>query len=136
MDIETALAFCRDNHHSVLITRKADGEPQPSPVVHGVDAQGRVMISTREPAYKVRHLRHDPRATLCVLPDAFFGKWAFIAGTVEIIPLPAAMEPLIDLYRQVGGEHRDWDGFRRAMEREQRVILALTPERAGPNAQA
>lgn len=133
MDIADALAYCQENHHSVLITRKKNGDPQPSPVVHGVDGLGHIVISTREPAYKVRNLRRDPRATLCALPDSFTGRWLAVDGTVEIIPLPAAMEQLIDLYRQIRGEHPDWEDFRQAMVREQRVILALTPERAGPD---
>lgn len=133
MDIADALAYCRENHHSVLITRKRNGDPQPSPVVHGVDEQDRVVISTREPAYKVRNLRRDPRATLCVLPDSFTGRWLSVEGTVEIVPLPDAMEALVALYRQIRGEHPDWEDFRQAMNRERRVALALTPERAGPD---
>lgn len=133
MDIADALAYCRENHHSVLVTRKRNGDPQPSPVVHGVDEQGRVVISTREPAYKVRNLRRDPRATLCALPDSFTGRWLTVEGTVEIVSLPDAMERLVALYRQIRGEHPDWDDFRQAMERERRVVLALTPERAGPD---
>ncbi|MBO0693523.1 MAG: PPOX class F420-dependent oxidoreductase [Acidimicrobiaceae bacterium] len=133
MDIADALAYCRENHRSVLITRKKNGDPQPSPVVHGVDEQGRIVISTREPAYKVRNLRRDPRATLCALPDSFTGRWLAVEGTVDIVPLPDAMEPLVALYRQIRGEHPDWDDYRKAMERERRVILALTPERAGPD---
>ncbi|MGH9115903.1 MAG: PPOX class F420-dependent oxidoreductase [Acidimicrobiales bacterium] len=133
MDLHDALEFLRSNHHSVLVTRKRDGEPQPSPVVHGVDAQGRVAISSREPAYKVRNLRRDPRATLCAFTDGFFGKWVAVDGAAEIISLPGAMEPLIELYRQVGGEHPDWDEYREAMVRERRVIIAITPTAAGPD---
>jgi PPOX class probable F420-dependent enzyme len=133
VEIDAALAYCRENHHSVLVTRKPNGDPQPSPIVHGVDGQGRVVISTREPAYKVRNLRRDPRATVCAFPDSFVGRWLTVEGTVEVIALPEAMDLLVDLYRQIAGEHPDWDDFRAAMEREHRVILALTPERAGPD---
>jgi PPOX class probable F420-dependent enzyme len=133
VDIAEALDYCRENHHSVLITWKKSGKPQPSPVVHGVDDHDRIVVSTREPAYKVRNLRRDPRATLCAFPDAFNGRWLFVEGTVEIVSLPEAMEPLVALYRQISGEHPDWDEFRQAMENEQRVLLALTPEQAGPN---
>jgi PPOX class probable F420-dependent enzyme len=136
MEIDAALAFLREHHHSVLITRRRDGEPNPSPVVHAVDGAGRVVISSRQPAYKVRNLRADPRAVLCGLRDEFFGSWVRVTGRAEIIPLPQAMAGLEDLYRQVAGEHPDWDDFRAAMEREQRVLIAITPESAGPDRQA
>lgn len=133
MDIDEARSYLGANHHSVLITRKPDGTPQPSPVVHAVDGAGRVAISSREPAYKVRNLRRDPRVSLCAFPDAFFGKWIVVEGTATIISLPDAMEPLLELYRQVAGEHRNWDDFRAAMERERRVVIAVDIERAGPD---
>ena len=133
MDIDDALQFLRDNHRSVLITRKRDGSPQASPVVHGVDGADRVVISSRQPAYKVRNLGRDPRVTLCALNDGFFGKWVTIDGTAEILGLPGAMDGLVGLYRQVAGEHPDWDDFRAVMVREHRVIIAVTPERAGPD---
>ncbi len=136
MDTAEALEYLRHNHRSVLITRRRDGEPNPSPVVHGVDGSGRVLISSREPAYKVRNLRADPRAVLCAFPDEFFGSWVRVSGRAEIISLPEAMEPLVDLYRQVQGEHPDWDDYRAAMERDRRVIIAITPESAGPDLQA
>jgi PPOX class probable F420-dependent enzyme len=133
MDIDEARTYLGANHHSVLITRKHDGTPQPSPVVHGVDAAGRIVISSREPAYKVRNLRRDPRVSLCAFPDAFFGKWIVAEGTATIISLPEAMEPLVDLYRQVAGEHKDWDEYRAAMTRERRVVIAVHVDRAGPD---
>ncbi len=136
MDIEATLDFLRANHHAVLITRRENGDPQPSPVVAGVDEQGRIAISTREPAYKVRSLRRDPRATVCAFSDKFFGRWVTVDGRAEIVSLPEAMDGLIALYRQIAGEHGDWDDYRQAMERERRVIVAITPERAGPDRQA
>jgi PPOX class probable F420-dependent enzyme len=136
MEIQEALAYLRDNHHSVLITRRRDGEPNPSPVVHGVDRSGRVVVSSREPAYKVRNLRADPRAVICAFSDGFFGPWVRVTGRAEIVPLPGAMAGLEDLYRQVAGEHTDWDDYRAAMERDRRVIIAITPESAGPDLQA
>jgi PPOX class probable F420-dependent enzyme len=134
VDLTEAVALARTNHHSVLATRRADGSPQMSPIVHGVDDAGRIMISTREPAMKVRNLRRDPRAALCVLPDGFFGGWAQLGGTCEIVDLPEAMPLLEEVYRQVAGEHPDWADFRQAMERDRRVILRITPDQAGPTA--
>jgi len=134
VDTSEALDYLRANHHSVLIARKADGSPQPSPVVHGVDsAAGTVIVSSREPAYKVRNLRRNPAVTLCAFGDGFFGKWVAVEGTAEIISLPDAMEPLQALHRQVAGEHPDWDEYRAAMERERRVIISVTVTSAGPD---
>ena len=133
MDIEDALRFLRTNHRSVLVTRKHNGDPQLSPVNHGVDDQGRVCISSREPAYKVRNLRRDPRVSLLGLNDGFYGEWVQVDGTAELISLPDAMEPLVELYRQIQGEHPDWDDYRAAMVRDQRLIIAITAATAGPN---
>jgi len=133
MDIQEALDFLRSNHRSVLIARRADGRPQPSPVVHGVDSAGRIVVSSREPAFKVRNLKRDPRVTLCAFTDNFFGKWMVVEGHAEIVSLPDAMEPLVELYRGVAGEHPDWDDYREAMVREKRVIIAITPTSAGPD---
>src|SRR5579875_1107714 len=115
MEIGPALDFLTANHRSVLVTRKRDGGPQPSPVVHGVDA-GRVLISSREPAYKVRNLRRDPRATLCAFTDQFFGSWLVLDGEAVIVSLPEAMETLVSYYRLIQGEHPDWAEYRAAME--------------------
>jgi PPOX class probable F420-dependent enzyme len=136
MDIDEALAFLRNNHRSVLVTYNRSGGLQTSPVNHGVDDHGRVAISSREPAYKVKNLRRDPRATLCAFTEDFYGPWTQVSGTVEIISLPEAMEPLVELYRQVQGEHPDWDDYRAAMIRDKRVIIAITPEAAGPDRHA
>jgi PPOX class probable F420-dependent enzyme len=133
MELQDALEYLRSNHRSVLIARRRDGEPQPSPVVHGVDGEGRVVVSSREPAYKVRNIRRDPRVTLCAFTDSFFGKWVVVEGHAEIVSLPEAMEPLVELYRSVSGEHPDWNEFREAMAREKRVLIAITPASAGPD---
>jgi PPOX class probable F420-dependent enzyme len=133
MDLDAALRFLRANHRSVLVTRKRNGDPQLSPVNHGVDERGRVCISSREPAYKVRNLRRDARATLLGLNDGFYGEWVQVDGTAELLSLPGAMEPLVELYRQIQGEHPDWDDYRAAMVQDQRLVIAITPIAAGPN---
>lgn len=133
MDPQRAREFLREHHRAVLATTRADGRPQLSPVTAAVDAQGRVLISTRETAIKTKNLTRDPRASLCVLNDGFFGEWISIEGTAEIVRLPDAMELLTDYYRRVAGEHPDWDDYRDAMRRERRVILRIPIARAGPD---
>jgi PPOX class probable F420-dependent enzyme len=133
MDIEEALELVRANARGILVTRAGGDRLQTSPVVAGVDADGRLVISSRETAYKVKNLVNDPRATYCGFTNQFFGSWAQIDGTAEILHLPAAMEPLVEYYRAVSGEHDDWDDYRAAMERERRVLIVVRPERAGPS---
>jgi PPOX class probable F420-dependent enzyme len=133
MEIAEALEVVRTQHHAVLATSRADGTPAMTPVDVNVDADGRVVISSRQTAYKVRNLRRDPRAWLCVLPDGFYGHWVQVAGTAEILELPEAMEPLVDYYRTTAGEHPDWADYRAAMERDQRVLIRVTVTTAGPD---
>lgn len=133
MDLATAAAFLRDHHRAVLATRRRNGEPQMSPVTVAVDDDGRVLISTRETAVKVRNLRRDPRAWLCVFTDRFYGEWVQLSGPVEIVSLPEAMDLLVDYYRRAAGEHPDWDDYRAAMERERRCVVVITPDAAGPD---
>ena len=133
MDVAGAVDFVRSNHRAVLATMRADGTPQLSPLLAGVDAAGRVRISTREPSMKVRNVRRDPRVWLCVLSDAFFGDWVRLDGRATVVPLPEAMDGLVELYRSLAGEHPDWDEYRAAMERERRVLLVIDVENAGPD---
>ena len=132
MSVERAQQFLGAHHRAVLATLRADGRPQLSPVTCGVDADGRVLISTRETAVKTRNLRRDPFASLCAFTDQFFGEWVQAEGTAEVISLPEAMELLVDYYRTVAGEHPDWSDYRTAMVRERRVIIRVTLSRAGP----
>ena len=133
MDLDDARAFVRANSHAVLATMRSDGTPQLSPVGATVDAEGRVVVSSRETAFKVRNLRRSPTAWLCVFTDRFYGEWVQVEGDVEIVSLPGAMQPLVDYYRRVGGEHPDWDDYRAAMEREQRCLIRVSLTRAGPD---
>jgi PPOX class probable F420-dependent enzyme len=133
MDVDAALRFVHENHRAILATRRRDGTPQMSPVAVAADDDGKVVISSRETAIKVKNLRRDARAWLCVMNDGFYGAWVQVDGTAEVVSLPGAMDGLVAYYRQVSGEHPDWDDYRSAMQREQRVLIRITPERAGPN---
>jgi PPOX class probable F420-dependent enzyme len=133
MDTGRAADFMRAHHRAVLATSRSDGRPQLSPVTCTVDDENRVLISTRETALKTRNLRRRPQASLCVFTDNFFGEWVQAEGDVEIIPLPDAMDLLVEYYRSISGEHPDWDDYRAAMVRDQRVIVRITITRAGPD---
>ncbi|WP_219420619.1 PPOX class F420-dependent oxidoreductase [Pseudonocardia nigra] len=133
MDLDEARKVIREQHRAVLATMRDDGRPQMSPVLVAVDDEGRVVVSTRETAVKVRNLRRDPRLWLCVLPDGFFGRWIQVDGRAEIVSLPDAMDGLVDYYRRTAGEHENWDEYRAAMRAERRVLLRVTLDRAGPD---
>lgn len=133
MDLDRARAVVAAQHRAVLATSRKDGTPQMSPVFVTVDDDGRLVVSSRQRAMKTRNVRRDPRAWLCVLPDGFFGEWIQVEGTVTVLELPEAMEPLVAYYRSISGEHPDWDDYRAEMEREERVLLVITPTRAGPD---
>jgi PPOX class probable F420-dependent enzyme len=135
VDLDEARAFMREHHRAVLATRSADDGVQQSPVIVNVDGEGRAIISSREAAYKVRNLRRDPRAQVCVFTDRFFGQWLFAAGRAEVLSLPGAMDPLIDYYERFPDENPDWDDYRARMQREQRVLIRIELDRAGPDHQ-
>ena len=122
--------FLRAQHRGVLSTFRSDGRPQLSPVGAGLDAEGRVIVSTSETTAKARNLRRDPRVTLCAFTEQFYGPWVQVEGTAEIVERPEAVELLVDYYRRLSGEHPDWDDYRRAMEDDERVLVRFRIERA------
>ena len=135
MDLDEARDFIGSHHRAVLATRRSGGGIQQSPVLAAVDADGHLVISSREAAYKTRNLRRDPWAQLCVFTDRFFGQWVVVEGDVEVVPLPDAEEPLVDYYRSIAGEHPNWEEYRESMRQERRVLLRMQPRTAGPDRQ-
>jgi PPOX class probable F420-dependent enzyme len=133
VDLDEAREFVRSNHRAVLATVRRDGAPQLSPVAVAVDNTGAIVVSTRQTAVKTKNLRRDPRVSACVLNDGFFGQFVQLEGLATIVELPDAMDGLIDYYRSVSGEHPDWDDYRAAMIRDQRVLLRIDLTRAGPD---
>ena len=134
MELDEARDYLRSHHRAVLATMRRDGTPQLSPVTASVDAEGYVVVSSRETAVKTKNVRRDPRAWLCAFPDSFFGdRFVQVEGDVTVVSLPEAMDGLVDYYRSVSGEHPDWDDYRAAMVRDQRVLIKLALTRAGPD---
>jgi PPOX class probable F420-dependent enzyme len=132
VDLDRAREFIRENHRGVLATRRPDGSVQQTPVLANVDGEGRVIISTRETAYKTHYLRRDSWAQLVVFTDRFFGEWVVVEGRAEVLSLPEAMEPLVDYYERFTYQESE-DDYRERMRAEQRVLVRITLERAGPN---
>ena len=130
MDVAAARAFAAGNPRAVLVPPRPDGRPTATPVLCGTDTEGRLVVSTQEASAKVRNLRRNPQVAVCVLNDGFFGSWVQFDGQAEIVPLPEAMEGLVELYRQISGDHPDWDEFRAAMEEQRRVLLRIEVQAA------
>ncbi|MGN6245219.1 MAG: PPOX class F420-dependent oxidoreductase [Motilibacteraceae bacterium] len=132
VDREALLEFLRPRHHALVITTRQDGRPQASPVSCGVDAEGRIVVSTYPQRAKTRNAERDPRVSVLVLSDDWDGPWVQVDGSCEVLHLPEALEPLVDYYRSIAGEHPDWDDYRAAMQRQGKSLLRITPESWGP----
>ncbi|MCG5434404.1 PPOX class F420-dependent oxidoreductase [Mycobacterium sp. MYCO198283] len=132
VDLSGLLDFVRPRHHLVLTTWRADGSPNSSPVTGGVDDQGRIVIASYPQRAKSRNIRRRPEATVLVLSDDFNGPYVQVDGDAEVIDPPDAVEPLVDYYRAIAGEHPDWDDYRRAMVSQGKCLIRVTPRRWGP----
>jgi PPOX class probable F420-dependent enzyme len=129
VDREELLEFVRPRHNMVLLTRRADGRPQASPVTGGVDDSGRIVVSTYPERAKTTNARMRPEVSVVVLSDDFGGAWVQVDGSCEVIDSPASVEPLVEYFRCIAGEHPDWDEYRRAMVEQGKSLLRITPRR-------
>ena len=129
---EELLDFVRPRHHAVLMTIRASGMPQLSPVTCGVDDAGRIVVSTYPERAKTNNARRTPQVSLCVLSDDFGGAWVQLDGTAEVLDVPDSIEPLVEYYRNIAGEHPDWAEYREAMVRQGKSIIRITVESWGP----
>ena len=129
---EELLDFLRPRHHAILMTTRKDGRPQSSPNSCGVDTEGRIVISTYPERAKVTNIRRNPLVSVCVLSEEWSGPWVQVDGTAEVLDLPKALEPLVDYYRSISGEHPDWDEYREAMRTQGKCLIRITPERWSP----
>ncbi len=132
MEIEQGLDYVRGNSRAVILTTRKDGRPAMAPVTVAV-VDDTIVMSTRETAYKVGHLRRHPETSLCVFPDTWLGRWVQLNCLAEVVSLPDAMETLVEYYRTLRGEHPDWDDYRRAMTDDRRCIVRFQVLSAGPD---
>jgi PPOX class probable F420-dependent enzyme len=132
VDRDQLLDFVRPRHNLVLITTRQDGRPQASPVTGGVDDEGRIVISTYPERAKTANARRDPAVSVLVLSDDFGDAWVQVDGECEVIDCPESVEPLVDYFRAVAGEHPDWDEYREAMVKQDKSLLRITPTRWSP----
>ncbi|GAA3737166.1 PPOX class F420-dependent oxidoreductase [Streptomyces tremellae] len=132
VDREALLDFVRPRHRAILLTTRSDGRPQGSPLTCGVDDSGRIVVSTYPERAKTKNAKRDARVSLIVLSDEWNGPWVQVDGTAEVLDVPDSVEPLVEYFRTISGEHPDWDEYRAAMVRQGKSIIRITPERWGP----
>ncbi|HYJ14843.1 MAG TPA: TIGR03618 family F420-dependent PPOX class oxidoreductase [Candidatus Limnocylindria bacterium] len=133
MEIADAQKFIKDNHRACIAVRQKDGWPQMTLVTPGIDAAGRVILTSRGTTYKVKHLRRDPKVSMLIFGEQFSGsKFVQIHGSAEVIDLPQAMDGLIDWYKTVRGEHKNWEDYKKQVTDEKRVLIRINIEKVGP----
>ena len=132
VDRPELLDFLRPRHRMVLLTVRADGGPQASPVTGGVDGDGRIVIATYPERAKSANVRRSPTASVVVLSDDWNGPWVQVDGPAELLQLPEALEPLVDYFRSISGEHPDWDEYRQAMTDRGKSLIRVTPTAWAP----
>jgi PPOX class probable F420-dependent enzyme len=134
MELDQALDAARNTHHSVLTTLRRDRKPQLSNVLHTLEQDGLIRVSTTADRAKYHNLRREPWAALKVDGESFWS-YAVVEGDVELSdiaadPGDATVEELVQYYRTISGEHSDWDDYRRAMVADRRVVVRIRPTRA------
>ena len=132
VSLDELLDFVRPRHRAILLTRRADGSPQASPLTCGVDDSGRIVVSTYPERAKTRNAKRDSQVSVIVLSDDWDGPWVQVDGTAEVIDSPESVEPLVEYFRNISGEHPDWDEYRAAMVKQGKSIIRVTPVRWGP----
>ena len=129
---QALLEFLRPRHRAILSTLKQGGRPQLSPVTIGVDDGGRLVVATYPQRAKVLNIRRNPAVSVCILSDDFDGAWVQVDGSAEILDLPDALEPLVEYFRNIAGEHPDCDEYRHAMVKQGKVLIRIDIEEWGP----
>ncbi|MFT3899854.1 MAG: PPOX class F420-dependent oxidoreductase [Gordonia sp. (in: high G+C Gram-positive bacteria)] len=131
-DRDALLEFIRPRHNMILATTRTDGSPQMSPVMAGVDEDGRIVIATYPGRAKTVNAKRNPRVSICVLSDAFYEGWVQVDGTAEVLDMPESEDALVDYFRCISGEHSDWDEYRAAMRLQNKSLIRVTPTRWSP----
>jgi len=124
--------FVRPRHRMLVITQRADGSPQASPVIGGVDDSGRIVVSTYPERAKAKNARKRPAVSVVVLSDDFDGPWVQVDGTCEVLDVPEGLDAFVEYFRNISGEHPNWAEYRQAMLDQGKCLMRITPTRWGP----
>lgn len=134
MDLSSAMAFVAARRQGVLATAGGRGHPHLTNILYSVTGDGTIEISVTGDRVKTRNLRREPRCSLYVVGESFW-EFAVVEALSELTDVAQApddqvVDQLVALYRRLGGEHPDWDDYRRAMVAEGRLVARLRPLRA------
>ena len=133
--LDELLEFVRPRHRMLLITERADGSPPASPVSGGVDDSGRIVVATYPQRAKTRNARQRPGVSVVVLSDEWDDAWVQVDGTCEVLDASEgeeALDAFVEYFRNIAGEHSDWDEYREAMRRQGKSLVRITVESWGP----
>jgi PPOX class probable F420-dependent enzyme len=132
VDRTELLQFVRPRHRGMLATTRRDGRPQLSPVTCGVDADGRIVVSTYPDRAKAHNARRDPLVSIVVQSDDWNGEYVQVDGAAEVLDMPDALDGLVEYFRCISGEHPDWDEYRAAMHLQDKSLIRITIDGWGP----
>jgi PPOX class probable F420-dependent enzyme len=132
VELSELLDFVRPRHRMLIATTRTDGRPQISPVSGGVDAEGRIVISSYPARAKTRNAERDARTSVLVLSDDWDGAWVQVDGDAEVLHMPEAADGLAEYFRCISGEHSNWDEYREAMTIQNKSLIRITPSRWSP----
>lgn len=134
MELAAALDFIRPRRNGVLAALKRDGRPQLSNITYTLGDDGVVRISITADRAKYTNPLRDPRASLYVGKEDFWG-YVVIDAQAELTAVAAdaddaTVDELVSVYRGAVGEHPDWDEYRAAMVADRRAVVRLHPVHA------
>jgi PPOX class probable F420-dependent enzyme len=126
------LDFLRTRHQGTLATVRRDGRPQLSPVTCGLNRDNKIVVSTYPERAKARNASRNPQVSICVMSAGWSDPYVQVDGTARVLDLPEALEPLVEYFRCISGEHSDWDEYRAAMQRQGKCLIEIEIDRWGP----
>jgi PPOX class probable F420-dependent enzyme len=132
VELEELLDFVRPRHRGTLVTRRRGGGLQMSPVTCGLDREGRIVVSTYPQRAKVANIRRDPAVSMVIHSEEWNGPYVQVDGSAEVLDMPGAVEPLVEYFRCISGEHPDWEEYREAMRAQNKSLIRVTVESWGP----
>ena len=124
--------FIAKNDKAVLSTFRRNGAAQLSIVVVGAYGDGAAFTTTEDRA-KLLNLRRDPRCSLLVSQDSWWG-FVVLEGEARILSADNTdanelRQTFREVYRSISGEHPNWDEYDRVMVEDKRAVVVVVPER-------
>ena len=125
--------FLSENHHAVLTTFRKNGAAQMSILSVGYYKDG-VAFTTTDDRAKLVNLRRDPRCSLLVSKDSWWG-FLVLEGKAKVMSADNTdadelRQALRDVFVAASGkEHPNWDEYDQAMRDDHRSAIIIVPDR-------